>query len=173
MTPEQKCDRLARLLDQQGPALALFAAQWTDAPDDCVQEALIRLAGQATWPDNPVAWLYRVVRNQAISQARSVDRRRRHEAMAARLRQEASEANDEGIDAFALVSALESLEPSLREVLVAKVWGKLTLEQIAEALGGSKSNIHRRYEAALCKLREKLGGSCTTTENIKTLGETI
>jgi len=157
MSPEQKCDRLARLLDEHAAALALFAAQWTDAPDDCVQESLIRLAGQAVWPDNPVAWLYRVVRNQAINQGRSSDRRRRHEEIAARLRLEATSPGEAPTDADALAAALESLEPSLREVLVAKVWGRLTLQQIAEVFGGSKSSVHRRYEEALMAMREKLG----------------
>jgi RNA polymerase sigma-70 factor (ECF subfamily) len=160
MSPEEKADRLARLLDQHAAALALFAAQWSDAADDCVQEALIRLAGQMTWPDNAVAWLYRVVRNQAINHARSGDRRRRHEALAARLRQEASDENESPVDASALAAALDGLEAGQREVLVAKVWGKLTLEQIAEVVGSSKSAVHRRYEAALAALREKLGVTC-------------
>ena len=33
-------EQLGRLLDELAPALALYAAQWTDAADDCVQEAL-------------------------------------------------------------------------------------------------------------------------------------
>jgi RNA polymerase sigma factor (sigma-70 family) len=162
MSPEEKCGRLAELLAEHAPALALFAAQWTDAADDCVQEALIRLAGQAVWPDNPVGWLYRVVKNQAINQARSVDRRRRHEELAWRLRQDTSGASEATIDAATLAAALDSLDPPLREVLVAKVWGKLTLEQIAEVVGSSKSAVHRRYEAALAALRDKLGVPCIT-----------
>jgi RNA polymerase sigma-70 factor (ECF subfamily) len=47
---------LAQLLDEQGPALALFAAHWTDAPDDCVQEALVELARQPAVPENVRAW---------------------------------------------------------------------------------------------------------------------
>ena len=160
MSPEDKADRLARLLDQHAAALALFAAQWSDTADDCVQEALIRLAGQTPWPDNVVAWLYRVVRNLAINQARSGNRRRRHEELAARLRQEASETDESPVDTSSLAAALESLESAEREVVVAKVWGKLTLEQIAEVVGGSKSAVHRRYEAALAALREKLGVTC-------------
>lgn len=160
MSPEEKADRLARLLTEHAAALALFAAQWTDAADDCVQEALIRLAGQTPWPDNAVAWLYRVVKNQAISQARRGSRRRRHEELAARLRQEVAETSESLVDVATLAAALENLEPTQREVLVAKVWGKLTLEQIAEVVGGSKSAVHRRYEAALAALREKLGVTC-------------
>src|SRR5687768_6705467 len=128
MSPDEKCGRLARLLDEHAAALALFAAQWSDAAEDCVQEALIRLAGQATWPDNAVAWLYRVVKHQAISHARGGQRRKRHEALAARLRPESGRGNELPVDASTLAAALDSLEPALREVLVAKVWGKLTLE---------------------------------------------
>jgi RNA polymerase sigma-70 factor (ECF subfamily) len=159
MSPDEKCGRLARLLDEHAPALALFAAQWTDAADDCVQEALIRLVGQSTWPDNAVAWLYRVVKHQAIDHARRGGRRRRHEDLAARLRPEAGN-TESPVDANVLAAAIESLEQQLREVLVAKVWGKLTLEQIAEVVGVSKSAVHRRYEAALAALREKLGVTC-------------
>ena len=51
--------RLARLLHAHGAALALFARQWCEQPEDVVQEAFCRLASQRTWPDDPVAWLYR------------------------------------------------------------------------------------------------------------------
>jgi hypothetical protein len=64
VTPEL----LGCLLDEHGGALALYAVQWTDAADDCVQEALIELARQPAVPASPVGWLYRVVRNRAISQ---------------------------------------------------------------------------------------------------------
>ena len=160
MTPDEKCARLASLLSEHGAALALFAAQWTDAADDCVQEALIRLAGQATWPDNVVAWLYKVVKNQAISQARSGGRRQRHEALAARLRPEVAAGNDALVDLETLSAALGSLDPGLQEVLVAKVWGKLTLEEIADAVGKSKSAVHRQYAMAIAALRERLGVTC-------------
>src|SRR6185503_17221915 len=61
---------LGRLLDEHGPALALYATQWTDAADDCVQESLVELARQAKPPEHAVAWLYRVVKNRALNAAR-------------------------------------------------------------------------------------------------------
>ncbi len=42
---------LGRLLDEHGAALALYASQWTDSADDCVQEALVELARQRQAPD--------------------------------------------------------------------------------------------------------------------------
>ena len=74
---------LGRLLDAHGAALTLYARQWCGTPEDVVQEAFVQLARQSCLPDQAVAWLYRVVRNTAISAARSDSRRRRHEAAAA------------------------------------------------------------------------------------------
>ena len=72
-------DVLGRLFDRYAASLALFARQWCHCPEDVVQEALIELAAQARMPDDPAAWLYRVVRNKAITALRSRQRRRRHE----------------------------------------------------------------------------------------------
>src|SRR4051812_40231051 len=76
-------DVLARLIDRHAAALVLYARQWCAAAEDVVQESLVKLAGQRTVPRHLLAWLYRVVRNGAISAARAEDRRRRHEARAA------------------------------------------------------------------------------------------
>src|SRR5688572_32936160 len=90
VTPEL----LGRLLDEHGGALALYAAQWTENADDCVQEALIELARQPRLPATPVAWLYRVVRNRAISEFRSARRRERREQLAQRLEPRPEDARD-------------------------------------------------------------------------------
>ena len=36
-------------------------------PEDVVQEAFLLLVRQVVAPDNPVGWMYRVVRNRAIN----------------------------------------------------------------------------------------------------------
>src|SRR5437868_12050707 len=74
---------LARLVDEHAAALVLYARQWCAAPEDVVQEAFVKLAAQRPPPDNLVAWLYRVVRNGALSAARADKRRRHHETVAA------------------------------------------------------------------------------------------
>src|SRR5436190_12102211 len=76
-------DRLARLVDDHAAALTLYARQWCAAPEDVVQEAFIKLAAQRTPPDQPAAWLYRVVRNGALTAARAAKRRRRYEGAVA------------------------------------------------------------------------------------------
>src|SRR4051794_22587240 len=107
---------LGRLLDEHGPALALYAAQWTDAADDCVQEALIELGRQSRVPQHLTAWLYRVVKNRALNQARGDRRRRDRELHAynARLADLQSGLNE--IEASAATEALLQLTPDEREL---------------------------------------------------------
>jgi RNA polymerase sigma-70 factor (ECF subfamily) len=156
------CEFLAKLLDEHGAALELYASQWTDAADDCVQEAFIELARQHERPENAAAWLFRVVRNRAISLARSRQRRRRRESQAAQLRPLASRIEEPPFDAAALAQSLDALEGELREALVARIWGELSFEQIGMVMGVSTSSAHRYYLAALRSLRKQLGVSCTS-----------
>lgn len=152
---------LASLLERHGPALALYARQWCDCADDVVQEALWQLARQEILPDNVLAWLYRVVRNRAISAARSRARRNKYESDAARQTEVwFTPAADDAIDAQAATSALQELCLEERESVVAHLWGGLTFAQIGDLAGVSASTAHRRYEAALVVLRRKLKASC-------------
>jgi len=57
---------------------------------------------------------------------------------------------------------LQSLDEGLREVIVARIWGGLNFEQISEVVGASISTAHRRYEAGLKSLRERLKLPCLT-----------
>ncbi len=151
---------LGRLLDEHGGALVLYAAQWTETPDDCVQEALVELVKQPVLPRSPVAWLFRVVRNRAISQARAAGRRKKHERHAAALLPAWSQpAEEPPFSDKELAAAIDMLLPEHREVLVARVWGGLGFEEIAELIGAATSSAHRRYEAALANLRQVLGAA--------------
>lgn len=158
MNPAADPEFLGRLLDEQGGVLALYASQWTDAADDCVQEALLELVRQPTLPDNVPAWLFRVVRNRAIGRARSQQRRRRHESLAMRdVPLETKPGREPEWSAAEVSAALDGIEDGLREVVVARVWGNLGFEAIAELIGASASTAHRRYEAGLQALRTRLG----------------
>ncbi len=152
---------LGRLLDERAAALALYARQWCAAPDDVVQEAFVRLAAQRPVPDDPVAWLYRAVRNAAISTGRAERRRRKHESAKAPAGWFLP-AEGAALDGATAAAAVEALPPKEREVVVAHLWGGLSFEQIAAITSVSSSTAHRRYQAALAALRERLGVSCPT-----------
>ena len=159
------CELLGQLLDRHGPALELYAWQLCDCPEDCVQEALVELAGCASLPDDVLPWLYRVTRNKALSASRSASRRRRREREAARRRVAwFIPSPDEMVDARSAAALIESLPQEQREVLMSHLWGGLTFQQIGRLIGTSDSTAHRRYEAALTVLRERLGVSCPKRE---------
>jgi RNA polymerase sigma factor (sigma-70 family) len=152
---------LGRLFDRYAAALELYARQICDCSEDVVQEALLGLVEQPRPPDDVAAWLYRVVRNKALSALRSSRRRKRHETEAASGRAmwfERSAADL--IDAGAAADALESLSIEQREVVVARIWGGLSFQQIGQLVGASDSAAHRRYDAALSALRQKLRVPC-------------
>ncbi len=155
--------QLAELIDGHAPALVLFARQWCAAPEDVVQESFCKLAARSAVPDEPLTWLYRVVRNGAIDAGKAERRRQRREAAVARPAPWFEEVAIDGLDAAAAVPALESLADDQREVIVARLWGDMTLEQIAAILECSVSSVHRRFEAGIAVLRERLGVPCPKT----------
>ena len=152
---------LSRLLDEHGASLVLYAQQWCHAPEDVVQEAFIRLMRQRPMPENIIGWLYRVVRNEAVSASRSSGRRARHEAAAGFNREPwFKPAGDDAIDASAAVAGLESLPVEQREAIVLRLWSRLSFDEIAELIGTSTSTAHRRYESGLAAMRENWNIPC-------------
>ena len=155
MGPEQ----LAELVDRYGAALVLYARQWCDCPEDVVQTALLKLVRLRTPPDNLIPWLYRVVRNGAIDASRAARRRKKYETSAADSAPKwfAPSYDPTGLDARAAALSLATLPAETREIIVAHIWGGLTFEQIAAAVGSSAATCYRRYAAGLDVLRQKLG----------------
>jgi RNA polymerase sigma factor (sigma-70 family) len=157
-------ERLGRLIDGLAAALELYARPWCDAPEDVVQEAFVKLAAQARPPSDPAAWLFRAVRNGAINEGIARQRRRRHEGLAATkagwFESDASARHGSAVDPESAQAALEGLPVDQREVIVARLWGGLTFEQIADVAGTSSSSVHRLYHVGLTALRERLGVAC-------------
>ena len=129
-----------------------------------MQESFIKLVRQKPVPDQPVAWLYRTVRNGAISKSRSEKRRQNYETLAARRAPAWFEPPEDpgGLDAATAANALAELPIDQREAIIAHLWGGLTFDQIADVAGSSAATIWRRYTAGLAALRLKLGISCPT-----------
>jgi RNA polymerase sigma factor (sigma-70 family) len=153
---------VTRLWDEHSRALVLYARQWCDAPEDVVQEAFLLLVRQVAAPDNPPAWMYRVVRNRAINAARSRGRRSRREAAAAGQGELwFVPAGGERLDAAAATDALKDLPIEQREAIVARLWGGLSFQEIARISEMSLSKVYRNYQRGLAALRERLDAPCT------------
>ena len=158
MEPEQ----LGAWIDRLSGPLVLFARQWTDAPEDAVQDAFIALSAQTPAPDDPAAWLFRTVRNRAVNAGIAGRRRVRREREAAARTPpwfvpDSAAAAGPAIDPESARDALARLPDRQREVIVAHLWGGLTFDQVAAVVGGSGSSAHRIYHAGLHSLREFLG----------------
>ena len=155
---------IAELFDRHSAALEFYAAQRTTASQDCVQEAFVELARQASRPVDPGAWLFRVVRNRALNAARAERRRAAHEETAARRQAAIGRAAADPGDAAAIADLLRLLTDEQREIVVLRVWGQLSWQEIADVVGGSRSAVQRHYVHALTLLRKHLEpSSCPTT----------
>lgn len=144
---------IGRLLDECGPALGLFAAQYCRTADDVVQEAFLALAACEERPDDPVTWLYAVVRNKARMAGRGDQRRRERELRRAAV-----------VNSWFARAALGELEDETREIIIAHLWGELTFAQVAEVVGTSASTAYRRYCEGLKTIRERLGVTWEETQ---------
>jgi RNA polymerase sigma-70 factor (ECF subfamily) len=156
--------RLKASFEQHAAALRLYARQWLAQPqqaEDVVHEAFVALMTQPAWPDNPRAWLFRVVRNLSITAARSHSARTRHERSAGRSELFEQKVEDR-IDARAAETALATLPIEQREIVVLRIWGQLTFAEIADLTGSPISTVFDDYRGALEAVREKLESQCKT-----------
>src|ERR1700730_18667208 len=141
---------LGQLVDEHAAALELYARQWCAAPEDVVQDAFLKLVTQSRMPRNVVPWLFRVMRNQAISHLRSAQRRRKHEMRAAERHPQLLFAGGSAeLDGAEATRAMEMLPQEQREVITLHLWGGLTFTEIAEVMDSSTSTVHRWYLAGL------------------------
>jgi RNA polymerase sigma factor (sigma-70 family) len=156
-------ETLKWLLAEHGGPLLLYARQWSPSPEDVVQEVLLKLIQQSPPPENLVGWLYRAVRNRAISASRSLFRRSRHEeAVSHRGEPWFRPTDGQRLDAAAATDALGQLPLEEREVVIARLWGGLSFREIADLTGSSATTAARRYQSGLTSLRERLGIECPT-----------
>src|SRR5437763_1919520 len=148
-------EELGRLYREHAPALRLYVRQWPGGDEDLVQDAFIKLAQQAPPPEQVLPWLYRVIRNGALTLGRGEARRRRRQD-----RVSAGEAwfasVEDQLDGRDAARLLAELPLEQRELVVARIWGGLTFEELARLAGCSMPTAHRHYHAGLAALRERL-----------------
>ncbi|MCO8123770.1 sigma-70 family RNA polymerase sigma factor [Stieleria sp. TO1_6] len=150
--------QITELFDRHANALVLFARNWCQSPEDAVQAAFVDLSQLPTSPRNPLAWLYRTTKCKALNVARAEMRRGHHRQIAASLAPQwfESQGDDPATQNAELQLALEKLTAQEREIVVARVWGEMGFEELAEVFDCGVATAFRRYKAALTKLKQLL-----------------
>ena len=152
---------VGELIDRLAARLEVYAAQWVDSPADVVQDAFLQLVRQSVGPSDPEAWLFRVVRNRALSLAREKRRRLHREfEVASRWREQLAIPDDSLLDLELVLQQLDRLPDEQREVIVAHLWSGLSFVQIGGLMEISSSTAHRWYATGLAELKRKLGVPC-------------
>ncbi|MDP1563228.1 MAG: sigma-70 family RNA polymerase sigma factor [Pirellulaceae bacterium] len=144
-------DELGLLLDQYWSTLVAWVGWEHSFAEDVVQTAFIKLAAQSPPPTDCPAWLFQVSRRLAWNELKATQRRRQREQIAGDLRQTADTSS--AIDSEALRATLEQLSPQDRQIVVARIWGALTFDQIATAVELPKATVWRMYQSAIQQLR--------------------
>lgn len=151
MAPHQDSTALALFVTHRG-ALVNYASRIVGDPaqaEDVVQEAWLRYGAAVLGRrlEEPVGYLYRVVRNLALDRRRRLNLEDRHSAgqvgrLAASLADEAPSPEDEAIarqELQRVIAAMAELPERTRIALEMHRFGGCTLKEIAERLGVSVS----------------------------------
>ena len=164
--PGRGDDEWRAWLGRHGPTMLMLARQWVgrrDDAEDVVQEAFVRFWRARDRAADPVAYLFACVKRAGMDWQRGGRRRERREEAVASMRMEAAPHEplltsplEQEERRAAMEAALLTLPESQREVLVMKVWARLSFPQIAEALSIPTDTAASRYRYALAKLREAL-----------------
>jgi RNA polymerase sigma-70 factor (ECF subfamily) len=106
------------------------------------------------------------VRNAALKQLRTQTRRLRREESFADTTP-AWFQTDPGLDLDAQQAerALRELPDDEREIVTLRIWGGLTLDEIASVVGASVATVFRRYRSALESLRHEMNVLCHSRIN--------
>ena len=156
---------LGQWFESYGAGLVLYGRQWLDASEaeDAVQEAFIRLMNQKPPPDNVKAWLYCTVRNEMNSRVRRLKRRQDHAGEVEELQTQWFERGSENhLDAESAQKALAALEADLREIVLLRIWGQMTLKEIGAVLAQPVSTVFNKYQSAMETLRKQMEKPCQT-----------
>lgn len=150
------CDLFRRL----GPGLVLYARTRTGRHDaeDVVQEAFVKFAeaiakGQKI--ASPAAWLATVVRNAMATRGRAAQVRGAAGVESPRLFARPA-GNEPAVGGRAVTEALWKLPDALRETLVLRLWGNLTLDEVAVVTGCSTATAFRNHQRALEAMKREL-----------------
>jgi RNA polymerase sigma-70 factor, ECF subfamily len=131
----------------------VFSRRRPGIAEDLIHQVFLKLlTGRAVLPPAPRPYLLRAVRNAALN-----DHRRRAREVAISDTAAWLEAPDgREHEAIAIESALALLPEEQREVVVLRIWGGLTLDEVAAVVGVPANTVASRFRYGRDRLRNIL-----------------
>ena len=149
-------DDVRRLYEGHGRVLLAYARSFlrdAAAAEDVLHQVFARLLrGGVSIDGPPLPYLCRAVRNVALNDRRRLTREVELEPRVMWLEAPAG-LQEVGL---AIEQAVDSLAADQREIVVLRVWGQLTFQEIGDTLAISPNTAASRYRYGLGKLREML-----------------
>ncbi|MBI9017579.1 MAG: RNA polymerase sigma factor [Phycisphaerae bacterium] len=151
-------NNLTQWYDRCAAELALYAGHILKChgSEDIVQDVFIKLMAQNPQPDNVRAWLFTAVRNAAITRLRKIKRRRKLREKLQVAKPWFLPTDNENFDSSEIQNALENLDDELREIVILRIWGQLTLKEIAALLDCSTTTVYVRFDKAIRTMQKTL-----------------
>src|SRR5215813_11443384 len=144
------------LYRRHGPALLAFGTSLLGdfaAAEDVLHQLFLKLLTMKGLPEEPRLYLFKAVRNRCLNVMRDKQRLaplEQHEWLI-----KPAGMVEAGVE---VEQAVAELPPEQREVLVMRIWGEMTLAEIAAVLEIPANTAASRYRYALEKLRGLLKG---------------
>jgi RNA polymerase sigma-70 factor (ECF subfamily) len=146
-------NEVRRLYDVHGRALLAYACALLHDPseaEDVLHQVFLNVLRDGSTEISSAGYLFRAVRNRVLNHLRGRVREVPLDGDAQWLESPSGSAET----ALALQSALRTLPEEQREVIVLRVWGQMTLEEVAGVVGVSPNTAASRYRYGLAKLSE-------------------
>ena len=141
-------------------SLALTITGCAGLAEDAVHEAFVRLCGMQKQPSGRLAaYVFATVRNAAMDCCR---RAKRERTIAETLFADAAKNGGLAVAgsseelAERLRREIELLDESTREIIVMKIFGELTFDEIGNVLNTPAATVATRYRRTLMTLEERL-----------------
>ncbi len=154
-------NEVRQLYEVHGRALLAYACAFLHDPseaEDVLHQVFLQLLRDGRTEIASPGYLFRAVRNRVLNHLRGRSREVALDDAPDRSALWLESPSNSAETALALQSALGTLPEEQREVIVLRVWGQLTFEEVAAVVGVSPNTAASRYRYGLAKLNEDWHG---------------
>lgn len=125
------------------------------AAEDAVLDAMLAISQLKYSPDDLAAYLFRTVRNKALHSAKQ-QHRFKDDAELANFIDSHQQSPEQQIFVKQVLEHLTHLESNQQQVLIMKLFGDLTFQEIAEVTATNPNTVASWYRRGVASLKEKI-----------------